>query len=60
MWLSSFSGSQGRLEETRLVFVLYADLLLTVCKPNKSKGVVVFTAMFKRELREIKKKKGEP
>lgn len=60
MWLSSFSGSQGLLEETRLVFVLYPDLPLTVCKPNKSNGVVVFTAMFRRELREIrKKKKGE-
>lgn len=52
MWLSSFSGSQGLLEATRVIF-LYPDL-------PKSNGVVVFTAMFRRELREIKReKKGE-
>lgn len=53
MWLSSFSGSQGLLEATRVIFFLYPDL-------PKSNGVVVFTAMFRRELREIKReKKGE-
>lgn len=47
-----FFWKPGTLGKTRVIF-LYPDL-------PKSNGVVVFTAMFRRELREIKReKKGE-
>lgn len=41
----------------QISFLSVPSLPLTVCKPNESNGVMVFNAMFRRGLREIKRKK---